>query len=285
MYSVDGRRHLPEHVVDHLDGFRGNRPVRVGNAAWDQAQLDVMGEVLDLAHRFADQLDPLDDRAQSLLQWLADEAADTWTSADAGMWEARDEERHYLTSKVMCWVALDRAVQLAPLLGEGARPARWAEIRDQIRRTVLDEGWNDELGAFTGAFGSDHLDASVLLLPLVGFIDAGDDRMRSTIRAIERHLARDGLVYRWDGDTNGFVLCTYWLIECLALAGEVERARELFESLTSRANDLGLFAEQIEPASGEHTGNFPQAFSHVGLINAAWRLATTDERRAKERQP
>jgi GH15 family glucan-1,4-alpha-glucosidase len=272
MYGVDGRRDVSEHELDHLSGFRDSKPVRVGNAAWDQAQLDVMGEVLDMAHRFIDQLVPLDDRVKQLLVWLADEAADTWQSPDAGMWEARDDQRQYLTSKVMCWVALDRAVRLAPHLGEGSDAPRWGETRDDIRDTVLREGWNDIVGAFTGAFGSDRLDASVLLLPLVGFIPADDERMLSTIGAIERQLVRDGLVYRWDGDTNGFVLCTYWLVECLALAGEVDRASALFDQVTARANDLGLFSEQIDPNTGELLGNFPQAFSHVGLINAAWRL-------------
>jgi GH15 family glucan-1,4-alpha-glucosidase len=272
MYAVDGRRRLPEHTLDHLEGFRGSKPVRAGNAAWDQAQLDVMGEVFDMAHRFADQLDPLDDRVRRLLVWLADEAAETWESPDAGMWEARDRHRHYLTSKVMCWVALDRAVELAPLLGEGADPERWGTVREEIHATVLDRGWNPDVGAFTGAFDSDRLDASVLLLPLVRFLPADDERMRATIAAVENGLLRDGLVYRWDGDTNGFVLCTYWLVECLALAGELDRAQELFDQVTARANDLGLFAEQIDPDAGEQTGNFPQAFSHVGLINAAYRL-------------
>lgn len=276
MYAVDGRRELNEHELDHLDGFRGSRPVRVGNAAWNHDQLDVMGEVLDMAHRFVDQLEPLSERNEQLLVRLANEAANTWESPDAGMWEARDAERQYLSSKVMCWVALDRAVRLAPLLGAAADPDRWAMVRDEIRQRVLDEGWNDDVGAFTGAFGSDRLDASVLLLPLVGFLDADDSRMRATIEAVDRQLVRNGLVYRWDGDTNGFVLCTYWLVECLALLGETTRAQALFDELTARANDLGLFAEQIDPDTGEHTGNFPQAFSHVGLVNAAWRLADTD---------
>ena len=278
MYGVDGRRLLSAHVLEHLQGFGGSRPVRVGNAAWQQAQLDVMGEVLDLAHRFADQLHPLHPRTCRLLVWLADEAADTWESPDAGMWEARDRLRHYVSSKVMCWVALDRAVDLADMMGPTADPERWSAVRDEIHETVLHRAWNDDVGAFTGAYDSDRLDASVLVLPLVGFLPATDERMRATIHLIEDHLARDGLVYRWDGDTNGFVLCSYWLVECLALAGEVHRARSLFEQITARANDLGLFAEQIDPGTGEHTGNFPQAFSHVGLINAAWRLATLRDR-------
>ena len=277
MYGLDGRRELSEYVLEHLEGFGGSRPVRVGNAAWQQPQLDVMGEVLDLAHRFADQLDPLHPRTQQLLVWLANEAAGTWKSPDAGMWEARDRLRHYVSSKVMCWVALDRAVQLADMMGAGGDEERWSAVGDEIHETVLQRGWNDDVGAFTGAYDSDRLDASVLLLPLVGFLPATDERMLATIQLIERTLVREGLVYRWDGDTNGFVLCSYWLVECLALAGEVDRACSLFDQITSRANDLGLFAEQIDPDTGEHTGNFPQAFSHVGLINAAWRLARLRE--------
>ncbi|MBA2326203.1 MAG: glycoside hydrolase family 15 protein [Actinobacteria bacterium] len=277
MYSVDGRRDLTEHTLGHLRGYRDSQPVRVGNAAWDQDQLDVMGEVLDLAFRFAEQLAPLEDRTREMLCWLADEAASTWESPDAGMWEARDRQRHYLTSKVMCWVALDRAVKVAPMLGDGAAVGHWETVRDEIRAAVLDQGWNDDVGAFTGAFGSDRLDASVLILPLVDFLPADDERMLATIDAVQRQLVRDGLVFRWDGDTNGFVLCTYWLVECLALTGRIDEARLLFDQLTARSNDLGLFAEQIEPDSGAHAGNFPQAFSHVGLINAAWRLATIDD--------
>lgn len=283
MYAVDGRRLLAEHELAHLSGYRESRPVRVGNAAWDQAQLDVTGEVLDMAHRFADQLEPLDDRVRDMLVWLADEAADTWEQPDAGMWEARDRQRHYLTSKVMCWVALDRAVRLAALLGDAANAERWAAVRDEIHEAVLQRGWQPEVGAFTGAFGSDHLDASVLIMPLVGFLPADDARMRATIDVIERKLARRGLVYRWEGDTNGFVMCSYWLVECLALAGEVDRALALFDEISAYANDLGLLAEQVDPDAGEQTGNFPQAFSHVGLINAAWRLATITGRIASER--
>jgi GH15 family glucan-1,4-alpha-glucosidase len=197
------------------------------------------------------------------------------------MWEARDQQRQYVSSKVMCWVALDRAVELSTLLGEDADPDRWSAVRDEIRGTVLERGWNEHVGAFTGAFDSDRLDASVLFLPLVGFLPADDDRMRATIDAVEQHLVRDGLVYRWDGDTNGFVLCTYWLVECLALAGAVDRARTLFDQLNARANDLGLFAEQIDLDTGEQAGNFPQAFSHVGLINAAYRLTNLIDDRPK----
>jgi GH15 family glucan-1,4-alpha-glucosidase len=188
------------------------------------------------------------------------------------MWEARDRDRHYVSSKVGCWVALDRAVKLAPRLGDGIDVQRWARARDDIRQAVLEQGWSDRAGAFTGAFGSDNLDASVLQMPLLGFLPATDERMRATIQAVERELASDGLVRRWVDDPAGFVLCTYWLVSCLVLAGEPDRATELFEHTSARANDLGLFAEQIDLATGEQLGNTPQALSHIGLINAAWRI-------------
>jgi GH15 family glucan-1,4-alpha-glucosidase len=189
------------------------------------------------------------------------------------MWEARDAQRHYTSSKVMCWVALDRAVQLAPRLGDHADPARWAAARDEVRAAVLTQAWSEKTGAYCGAFGSDDLDASVLLLPLVGFLPATDERMWATIRAVERELGAGGLIRRWTDDPAGFLLCTYWLAECLAMAGHIERATAWFDRATSHGNDLGLLAEQADPSTGQLLGNFPQAFSHVGLINAAWRLA------------
>ncbi|WP_184539370.1 glycoside hydrolase family 15 protein [Micromonospora polyrhachis] len=271
MYGVEGERHLAENVMGNLRGYAESRPVRTGNDAWRQRQLDVLGEVLEAAYRMRDQLHEFDEELRELLVGLADQAAATWREADAGMWEARDQERHYLSSKVMCWVALERAVRLAPLLGERADPERWAAVRDEIRLAVLHSGWNDEVHAYTGAFGSPELDASVLILPLVHFLPATDPRMRATIHAIESRLTVNGLVRRWSGDPAGFVLCTFWLVECLALAGEYHRAVELFDRTVAHANDVGLFAEQLAP-DGAHLGNTPQALSHIGLINAAWRL-------------
>jgi GH15 family glucan-1,4-alpha-glucosidase len=218
-------------------------------------------------------LSGLDVATQDLLVRFADRAAASWSEPDAGMWEARDAQRHYTTSKVMCWVALDRAVRLADRLGPRANGPRWAIARDDVRAAILDQAWSVSLGAYAGAFGSDQLDASVLLLPLVGFLPATDPRMWATIKAAEEGLDAGGLVRRWAEDPNGFVICTYWLVECLAMGGEVEQADQLFRRTTGYANDLGLFAEQANPATREQLGNAPQAFSHVGLINAAWRLA------------
>lgn len=273
MYGVGGERDLTEHLLGHMAGYAGSSPVRVGNDAWKQKQLDVLGEVLDAAHLLRERLDGISEATRAMLVSFADRAAEGWTEPDAGMWEARDRERHYLSSKVMCWVALDRAVALSELLGAEERRGEWDRAASDARAAILKQGWNDEVKAFTGAFGSDHLDASVLLMPLVGFIDARDERMLSTINVIDRELCENGLVKRWQGERSGFIICSYWLVECLALAGEVERARERFDQITSHSNDLGLMSEMADPVTGELLGNFPQAFSHVGLINAAWQLS------------
>ena len=275
MYGVEGERDLTEHVLENLRGYRGSSPVRVGNEAWKQDQLDVFGEVLDAAHLLVAEIGEFSPTAQQLLVVLADRAASTWQQPDSGMWEARDTTRHYTSSKVMCWVALDRAVTLAPHLGANARPAVWAAARDAVRSAVLEQAWSGEAGAYTGAFGSDDHDASVLLLPLVGFLPATDERMLATVLAVERDLGQGGLVRRWPSDPSGFLICTYWLVECLALAGEHDRAERWFHSATRHANDLGLLSEEADPVSGALLGNYPQAFSHVGLINAAWRLGRT----------
>ena len=272
MYGVGGERDLAEHTLEHLSGYHGSRPVRVGNDAWTQVQLDVLGEVLDAAHVLRDQLGDLDETVQELLVILADRAAKQWTEPDAGMWEARDQQRQYVSSKVMCWVALDRAIKLADRLGPGADPARWAIARDEIHAAVVSQAWSSRSSAYAGSFASDDLDASVLLLPVVGFLPATDERMRSTIEAIASELSDGGLVRRWPDDPSGFLICTFWLVECLALAGEVDRAEERFQAAMGYANDLGLMSEEGDVSSGAFLGNFPQAFSHVGLINAAWRL-------------
>ena len=272
VYGVEGERDLSERTLNHLSGWRNSKPVHVGNGAWDQIQLDVLGEVLDAACLLKDQLGELDEEMQSLLTGLADRAAECWQQPDAGMWEARDQQRQYLSSKVMCWVALDRAVSLADSLGPNADPRRWSSVKLDIEEAVHEQGWSHKIGAYAGAFGSDELDASVLLLPLVGFISASDERMRATIDVIESELGGSGLIHRWPGEESGFVICTYWLAECLALAGDLQRARKWFEQATSFANDLGLLAEEGDVRSHELLGNYPQAFSHVGLINAAWRL-------------
>jgi GH15 family glucan-1,4-alpha-glucosidase len=283
MYGVGGEHDLTERTVPHLRGWRGSRPIRVGNGAWGQTQLDVYGEFLSALHRYREQLGELHPEIHHFVADLADTAARRWSEPDAGMWEMRGEPRHHLSSKVQCWVALDRAVKLAPDLGLDDRIEAWATERDCIREAVLGRGWSDEQQAFTQSFDAPELDAAALLMPLVGFLPATDPRMRSTIEAIARDLTDDGLVLRYRnaagpnadglaGAEGTFVICSFWLVSCLAQAGELERAEALFARLDGYANDLGLLAEEVDPVTGELLGNFPQAFSHVGLITAAWEI-------------
>jgi len=290
MYGIGGEHDLSERELPHLRGWRDSRPVRVGNGAWTQAQHDVYGELLNALWLYRAQLGDLHPEIQRFIAELADAAARRWTEEDAGMWEMRGEPRHHLSSKVLCWTALDRAVRLAPQLGEhAARVERWAAERDAVRAAVLERGWSERRQAYAQSFDADELDAAQLLMPLVGFLPADDPRMRSTIEAIARELTEDGLVLRYRnaqgrnadgllGEEGTFVICSFWLVSCLALAGEVGRAEALFERLAGAANDLGLLAEEIDSAGGELLGNFPQAFSHVGLITAAWHI---DQARSK----
>ena len=283
MYGISGEHDLTERELPHLRGWRDSGPVRVGNGAWGQRQLDVYGELLDALHLYHDRLGELHPEIQRFVAELADAAARGWHEKDAGMWEMRGEPRHHLSSKVLCWTALDRAVKLAPRLGEYAKAEEWAVERDRIREAVLGRGWSEAKQAYAQSFDSDELDAAALLMPLVGFLPATDPRMRSTIEAIASELTQDGLVLRYlndeglnadglTGEEGTFVICSFWLVSCLAQAGEVERAEQLFAQLAGYANDLGLLAEEIDTEHGELLGNFPQAFSHIGLITAAWEI-------------
>ncbi|MEU9133448.1 glycoside hydrolase family 15 protein [Kitasatospora sp. NPDC048540] len=288
MFGIRGERELTERELDHLSGWRGSRPVRVGNAAWQQRQLDVYGELLGAAHRLRDQLGGLDRPTKQFLAGLADAAADRWAEPDQGIWEVRSGPQHFVYSKLMCWVALDRAIDLAPDLEATDRIPAWATARAEIRAAIEEQGWNERVGAYTQAFGSDQLDASVLVMPVVGFTPAGSPRMRATIDAVrERLTSPAGLVFRYlttddglPGDEGTFLLCTFWLAQALALAGDTEAARGYFERAAGAVNDVGLLAEEIDPDTGEVLGNFPQAFSHIGLINAAWLIAEAEAGRA-----
>ncbi|MBG0564057.1 glycoside hydrolase family 15 protein [Actinoplanes aureus] len=289
MFGVGGEHDLTERTLPHLSGWRDSRPVRAGNDAWRQEQIDVYGELLGAAHRLADQITDMDDDMRGFLVALADAAARRWRQPDQGIWEVRGEPRHFVYSKVMCWVALDRAVKLADRLHAGDRVAAWTAAKEEIRRAVLRDGWSDSAGAFTQYPGSGTLDASNLMMAIVGFLPAGDPRMLATIEAIADRLTDErGLVYRYrtedgvDGLTGGegtFLLCTFWLAHALAMAGQPERAREVFARAAGYANDVGLLAEEVDPDTGELLGNFPQAFSHLGLINAAWAIQQAEQRR------
>jgi GH15 family glucan-1,4-alpha-glucosidase len=280
VFGAAGERLLDERELEHLEGFAGSRPVRIGNAAFRQRQLDVLGEVLDVARALGDDLaGELDDFTAAFLCQLVDRAAEQWREPDAGMWERRDGERRHTVSAAMCWVALDRGVQLAGALGAHAEPERWARVRDGIREAVLEQAWCEARGAYVGTLGGDELDAGVLLLPLVGFLDAGDERMRRTVAAIDAGLGDRGVHRRLESraEEGAFLPVTFWLAACHARAGDVAAARSAFERALSCANDVGLLAEMADPQTGEPRGNTPQALSHVGLIYAAQQIAQAVE--------
>jgi alpha,alpha-trehalase len=286
MFGVGGEHDLSERVLHHLRGWRDSRPVRVGNGAWNQAQIDVYGELLGAAHRLAPQIADVDDQTRSFLVACADAAAERWREKDQGIWEVRGAPQHFLYSKVMCWVALDRALSLVDLLQAHDRVDSWGRAREQIFDTVVRDGWSERAGAFTQHFGSDALDASALMMGIVGFLPADDPRMLATIDAVEKELCDDqGLVYRYRaadgidglaGDEGTFLLCTFWLAQALAVSGQAARARTVFERAVRFVNDVGLLAEEVDPATGELLGNFPQAFSHIGLVNAAWAISQAE---------
>jgi len=287
LYGIGGERLVPEYELDHLPGYAASRPVRVGNGAWDQTQLDVYGELMAAAALLAEQVGIFDAGTARFLVEVADTAAGRWGEADQGIWEVRGGPRHFVYSKVMCWVALDRAITLAPSIGADDRVGAWTMTRDAIRAAIEERGWSERAGAFTQSFDSDELDASNLMMAIVGFLPATDARMRATIDAIAARLTDDqGFVYRYrgadglEGEEGTFAICTYWLIECLAMAGEVTRARALFERLSGFANDVGLMSEEIDPQTGLLLGNFPQAFTHIGLVNAAWAITQAESKLA-----
>jgi alpha,alpha-trehalase len=285
MFGIGGERDLTERELPHLAGWRDSRPVRVGNGAWNQRQLDVYGELLGAAQRLVEQLGELDPVTQRFLAAAADTAAARWKEEDQGIWEIRGEPRDFLYSKLMCWVALDRAIALAPQLGAEERVTAWTAARDEIRAAILTRGWSEKAGAFTQAFGSEDLDASNLMLVCTGFLPGDDPRMKATIDATAERLTDGrGLVYRYlahdglAGEEGTFLLCTFWLAHAQALAGEVDHAAATFERAVAAINDVGLLAEEVDPVSGEMIGNFPQAFSHIGLVNAAWAIAQAQQR-------
>ena len=280
MFGVGGEHDLTERELPHLAGWRDSRPVRVGNGAWDQRQLDVYGELLNAAARLPEVVERCPAATKTFLADLADAAAERWTEPDQGIWEVRGGAQHFLYSKLMCWVALDRAIALAGLLEANDRVERWKPIRDEIADAITTRGWSDQAQSFTQAFDGDHLDASALMMSIVGFIDPRHPRMLATLDAIEDRLTDErGLVYRYlapdglSGDEGTFLLCTFWLAQARALAGQVDQATALFERAVAFVNDVDLLAEEVDPTTGELLGNFPQAFSHIGLVNAAWAIS------------
>ncbi|MFP4072786.1 MAG: glycoside hydrolase family 15 protein [Actinomycetota bacterium] len=283
MFGIQGERILNEYELPWLRGWHDSRPVRVGNAAWNQRQNDVYGELLAAAHRLRDWIDFERADIRRMLTATTELAASVWNEPDQGIWEMRDEPRHHLHSKLMCWAALDRAIDIADVLQAGDQVDRWKTTREEISRAILERAWDDDAGAFTQSFESSNLDASALVIPIVGFLPADDPRVLSTIRAIETKLMDgSGLVARYegsdglDGEEGSFLLCTFWLAHAHALAGNVDRAREVLTNAANFANDLGLLAEEVDPGTGALLGNFPQALSHIGLVNAAWAIAEAE---------
>jgi GH15 family glucan-1,4-alpha-glucosidase len=278
VYGVGGERLLPEVELSGLEGYRESRPVRIGNAASNQFQLDTYGEVMDTAwlyHRYGGTISP---SLWAFLAGLVEYVGRVWSEPDDGIWEVRGQRQHFVYSKGMAWVAVDRGIRLARRLGFEAPLERWRALRAEIFARIEAEGVDPSTGAFVADFEGRGCDASTLLLPLVRYpVDPA--RIRATVSYVEQRLVRDGLVYRYRGVDDGlpggegaFLICSFWLVDNLVLLGEVERARDLFERLLGYANDVGLLAEQVDPDTGEQLGNFPQAFSHMGLINSAIQL-------------
>lgn len=287
MYGAAGERRLAESELPWLPGFEGSGPVRVGNGAHDQFQLDVYGEVLDTFYEGRKAM--LHDKPAALrvIRSMVNVVVDRWQEPDDGIWEVRGGRRHFTHSKLMAWVALDRALRMTDLFTESNAPIeKWAELRDEIRHEILRRGVDDR-GVFVQELDGRALDASLLLVPLVGFLPASDPRVVATVAAIREELGHDGFIYRYDtdvtddgvgGDEGTFLLCTFWLVDVLILMGELDEAREIFDRLLGLCNDVGLLAEMYDPATGLMLGNFPQAFSHTAVVTTAMALARADQR-------
>jgi GH15 family glucan-1,4-alpha-glucosidase len=280
LYDVYGRPDLPERELAFLDGYAGSRPVRIGNDARHQLQLDIYGEVIDAAHRFAALGGRFDRVTQRLLIEFGRAICRRWQEPDEGIWEPRSGRRHHTFSKAMCWVGLDRLLAMHQSGHLRAPVAEFAVARDAIRRVIESRGYSTDLGSYTDVLDGSDVDASLLLLPLYDYIDPADPRMTGTLARVRARLGAGDLLYRYrnvddglEGDEGAFGIASFWAVECRALAGDLEGATEAFERLCRRGNDVGLFSEEINPATGALLGNFPQAFTHVGLINAAHTLA------------
>jgi GH15 family glucan-1,4-alpha-glucosidase len=280
MYSIEGRHELTEEVLDHLEGYRGSRPVRIGNGAYNQLQLDIYGELMDAIYLFNKYGNPIDYDLWTDLRRMLDWVVDNWHQPDEGVWEVRGGRQHFVYSKLMCWIALDRGLRLANKRSFPADRDAWLRVRDTIYEDIMTRGWNASRQAFVQAYGSDTLDASNLFMPLSFFVAPTDPRMLSTLDATMRELMSDSLVYRYNvgsaidglhGAEGTFSICTFWLVEALTRAGRLDEARLIFEKMLGYANHVGLYAEEIGP-SGESLGNFPQAFTHLALISAAYNL-------------
>ena len=280
MYGLGGERRLTETKIPELEGYMNSKPVRIGNGAYDQFQLDIYGEIMDSAHIFRKFGGAVDADYWEYLRRVVNFVIDHWREPDEGIWETRGGRQHFVFSKVMCWVAMDRAIKAATDLKLPGDIEAWEKVRDEICNDVMSKGYSQERQAFVQSYGSDNLDAANLMLPLVGFIPATDPMMRSTIKATQKELTnKQGFVYRYrkfddglNGSEGSFIICTFWLADNLIHLGQIDEARVLLDSLLNCANDLGLLSEEYDSATGNMLGNFPQAFSHLALINTAVQL-------------
>jgi alpha,alpha-trehalase len=285
MYGIDGRADLPEQTLDHLSGYENARPVRIGNGAHNQNQHDVWGAVLDSVYLHTKSRDALPERVWPLLKQQVEAAIANWRDPDRGIWEVRGEPKHFTSSKLMCWVALDRGARLAELREDWDLAMQWRAMADEIHADICEHAL-DERGVFTQHYDTTALDASVLLMPLVRFLPAGDERIRATVLGIADELTQDGLVLRYrvddtddglSGEEGTFTICSFWLVSALCEIGEFERGRDLCERLLSHQSALGLYAEEIDTRTGRQLGNFPQAFTHLALINAVMHVIRAEE--------
>jgi alpha,alpha-trehalase len=285
MYGIGGEEELSEVTLDHLSGYDGARPVRVGNGAYDQDQHDVWGAFLDSVYLHTKSRDHLPERVWPILVKQVESALENWRDPDQGLWEVRGEPRHFTSSKLMCWVAVDRGARMAEIREDTERALRWQAAADEIKADICEQALDDR-GVFCQHYETDALDASVLLMPLVRFLPADDERIRATVLAIADELTVDGLVLRYRveetddglrGEEGTFTICSFWLVSALVEIGELDRARDLCERLLSFQSPLGLYAEEIESRSGRHLGNFPQAFTHLALINAVMHVIRAEQ--------
>jgi GH15 family glucan-1,4-alpha-glucosidase len=293
MYGLGGERELEEQQLDHLSGYEGARPVRIGNGAYKQRQHDVWGALLDSLYLHTRSRDSLDERVWPILERQVEAAISNWKKPDRGIWEVRGEPKHFTSSKLFCWVACDRGARLALLREEGEHAKRWREAADEIHADICENGV-DKRGVFVQHYGTEALDAALLLMPLLRFLPPDDERVRDTVFAIADELTEAGLVLRYrpeetddgmEGGEGTFLICSFWLVSAFCEIGEIDRARNLCERVLGYASPLGLYAEEVDPATGRQLGNFPQAFTHLALINAVMHVIRADQQLAIEQSP
>lgn len=288
MYGLRGQTELSEHELQHFEGYKNSSPVRIGNEAAKQLQLETYGEVINTAYELERRGERLKPHIRTFLKNVTEYVCNIWKEPDHGIWELRSGRQHLVYSKVMAWVTFDRAVMLAEKYGLEGNVEKWKKTRNEVRNDILANGFNKEMNSFVQAYGSEIIDASNLRIPLLEFLPFDDPRIQGTINMIKEQLSENGFIYRYlmddglPGKEGSFNLCTFWLVDCLAMSGRIDEAMELFEKMLMHANHLGLYSEQLDPSSGRFLGNFPQAFTHIGFINSAIYLAYALGRKVPE---